>query len=175
MEAVLRKNYRFDEIVTLTDEQATKERIMRLLTEDLPHKMGKEDALFLFWAGHGNQQKTGLGDLGYLIPNDGSLNSIYKNITMAEFRDTISKLIPAKHVFYVMDACYSGLLASTRSTGRSSRRDLAYLKEITKESVRAVLTAGSKGQEALDGGANEHSVFTGRLIAARHLLPDRYH
>ncbi|MDT8423064.1 MAG: SUMF1/EgtB/PvdO family nonheme iron enzyme [Desulfuromonadales bacterium] len=169
---VLRRNYQFDEIITLTDEQATKERIMRLLTTDLPKKMSNEDALFLFWAGHGNQQKNVDGDLGYLIPYDGSVDAIYRNITMAEIRDTISKTLPAKHVFYVMDACYSGLLATKRSLDGTTSRDLGYLREITKERVRQVLTAGSKGQEALDGGANGHSVFTGRLIEALEAAGD---
>jgi hypothetical protein len=101
--------------------------------------------------------------LGYLIPYDGATDKIRKNISMAEIRDTISKTIPAKHIFYVMDACYSGLLASRSVDGRT-RRDLGYLKEITKESARQVLTAGGKGEEALDGGPNGHSVFTGRMI-----------
>ncbi|MDF1580038.1 MAG: SUMF1/EgtB/PvdO family nonheme iron enzyme [Desulfuromonadales bacterium] len=169
---VLRRNYQFDEIITLTDEQATKERIMRLLTTDLPKKMSNEDALFVFWAGHGNQQKNVDGDLGYLIPYDGSVDAIYRNITMAEIRDTISKTLPAKHVFYVMDACYSGLLATKRSLDGTTSRDLGYLREITKERVRQVLTAGSKGQEALDGGPNGHSVFTGRLIEALEAAGD---
>ena len=161
--AVLHKNYQFDKIITLHNEQATKERIMEVLTEELPAQMGREDALFLFWAGHGNQEKSDYGDLGYLIPYDGAADKIRKNITMAEIRDTVSKKIPAKHVFYVMDACYSGLL-TTRSVDGKTRRDLGYLKEITKESVRQVLTAGGKGEEALDGGPKGHSVFTGRLI-----------
>jgi hypothetical protein len=163
VEEVLRKNYQFDRIITLYNEQATKDRIMEVLTEELPAQMGKEDALFLFWAGHGNQEKSDYGDLGYLIPFDGTTDKIRKNLTMAEIRDTISKKIPAKHVFYVMDACYSGLL-TTRSVDGKTRRDLGYLKEITKESARQVLTAGSKGEEALDGGPKGHSVFTGRLI-----------
>ena len=44
------------------------------------------------------------------------------------------------------------------------RRDLSYLKEITKEPVRQTLIAGSKGQELLLGGPGGYSVFTGRLI-----------
>jgi formylglycine-generating enzyme required for sulfatase activity len=83
---------------------------------------------------------------------------------MADLRDTVSKAIPAKHVFYVVDACYGGLLTVTRSIDKTPRRDLAYLKEIAREPVRQVLTAGSKGEEVLDGGPNGHSVFTGRLI-----------
>jgi hypothetical protein len=163
VEEVLRKNYQFDRIITLYNEQATKDRIMEVLTEELPTQMDKEDALLLFWAGHGNQEKSDYGDLGYLIPFDGTTDKIRKNLTMAEIRDTISKKIPAKHVFYVMDACYSGLL-TTRSVDGKTRRDLGYLREITKESARQVLTAGSKGEEALDGGPKGHSVFTGRLI-----------
>jgi hypothetical protein len=58
-----------------------------------------------------------------------------------------------------MDACYSGLLTATRAIDNKPRRDLAYLKEITKERVRQVLTAGGKDQEVLDGGPKGHSVF----------------
>ncbi|MEI6206874.1 MAG: SUMF1/EgtB/PvdO family nonheme iron enzyme [Desulfuromonadales bacterium] len=161
--ATLKKHFKFDRIATLYNQEASKERIMKLLTSELPRDMGPEDSVFLFWAGHGNQDSSADGEIGYLIPYDGSADEIYKNITMTEIRDTVSKKLPAKHVFYAFDACYSGLL-TTRAVDTKSRRDLAYMKEITKERVRQVLTAGSKGQEVLDGGRNGHSVFTGRLI-----------
>lgn len=163
VEAVIRKHYRFDKIFVLHDEEATRDNIMRLLTSELLKTVGKDDALFIFWAGHGNQEKTDDGDLGYLIPYDGRSDGIYGNITMSQLKDDISRAIPAKHVFYAFDACYSGLLTS-RSVDKKVTRNLAYLQDITKERVRQVLTAGSKGQEALDGGPRGHSVFTGRLI-----------
>jgi len=171
VEDVLRKNYQFDEIIILHNEQATKDRIMEVLTEELPAQMGRDDALFLFWAGHGNQEKSDYGEIGYLIPYDGAIGKIRKNITMAEIRDTVSKKIPAKHVFYVMDACYSGLL-TTRSVNSKSRRDLKYLQQVTTESTRQVLTAGGKGEEALDDGPKGYSVFTGRLIEMLEKAPD---
>ena len=164
VQEVLTKHYRFDRIFTLYDQQATKDRILELLTEDLPQGMSDQDSVFIFWAGHGNQQKSKDGEMGYLIPYDGNPAKLRTVVTMAEIRDTISKAIPAKHVFYVMDACYGGILAATRSIDSRPRRDLEYLKEITKERVRQVLTAGGKDQEVLDGGRNGHSVFTGRLI-----------
>ena len=163
VEQVLKRQYKFDKIFTLYDQQATKERIQELLTEELPGQMGEDDALFIFWAGHGNQEKKSEGDLGYLVPYDGSIGKLRTVITMDEIKNTVSKAIPAKHLFYVFDACYSGLL-TTRAVDNKSRRDLAYLKEITRERVRQVLTAGGKGQEVLDSGRNGHSVFTGRLI-----------
>lgn len=163
VEQVLKQQYKFDRIITLYDQQATKSRILELLTDELPTQMGEEDSLFIFWAGHGNQEKKSDGDLGYLIPFDGKMGKLTTVITMDEIKNTISKAVPAKHVFYVFDACYSGLL-TTRAVDTKSRRDLVYLKEITRERVRQVLTAGGKGQEVLDSGRNGHSVFTGRLI-----------
>jgi hypothetical protein len=163
VEEVLRRQFKFDRIVTLYNEQATQKGIVRLLTSELPREMGSDDSLFVFWAGHGNQEISPDGEIGYLIPYDGVIDDISTAVTMSELRDTISKKIPAKHVFYAMDACYSGLLA-TRSVDTKSRRDLGYMREITRERVRQVLTAGGKGQEVLDGGPRGHSVFTGRLI-----------
>ena len=164
IEAVLRKHYKFDRIDTLYNHEATRSRILDLLTDELPARMGENDALFVFFAGHGDQIKRPDGDVGYLIPHDGRVGKLASVISMADLRDTISKAVPAKHVFYVVDACYGGLLTSTRAVDKAPRRDLAYLQEITRERVRQVLTAGDKGQEVLDGGRNGHSVFTGRLI-----------
>jgi formylglycine-generating enzyme required for sulfatase activity len=161
---VLKRQYKFDKIITLYNKEATRDRILDLLTEELPAQLGEQDALFIFWAGHGNQESSREGDLGYLIPYDGDIKKIRTNVSMIEIRDTVSKKIPAKHIFYVMDACYSGMLTDTRSVDKTPRRDLAYLQDITKERVRQVLTAGGKNQEVLDGGNNGHSVFTGRLI-----------
>lgn len=162
----IEKNFKFDKMITLYNKDATREKILEVLTEELPKEMTSEDSLFVFWAGHGNQENTRVGDLGYLIPYDGSVEKIRMNITMSDIRDTISKKIPAKHVFYVMDACYGGLLAQTRAVDKQTKRDFAYIQEITKEPVIQVLTAGGKDQEVLDGGPNGHSVFTGRLIEA---------
>lgn len=164
IQKVLEKNFKFDKIIPLYNKDATKDNILKVLMGDLAKEMTEEDSLFIFWAGHGNQEKTREGDLGYLIPYDGSMTEVYKNITMAQIRDDISKKIPAKHIFYVMDACYGGMLAETRAGDKQTKRDFAYLQDITKERVRQVLTAGGKDQEVLDGGPKGHSVFTGRLI-----------
>ena len=164
VEGVLRKNFKFDKIITLYNKEATKDNILKLLMEDMANALGEEDALFVFWAGHGNQEKTRTGDLGYLIPYDGFKAKLQSNISMNTLKEDISKKIAAKHIFYVMDACYGGLMTATRSIEKQTKRDLAYLQEITRETGRQVLTAGGKDQEVLDGGPKGHSVFTGRLI-----------
>lgn len=161
----LKKHFKFDKIVTLYNKDATKANIMKVLSGDLS-KVSEKDSVFIFWAGHGYTEKTAYGDLGYLIPFDGTseTSELYKNVSMTMIKDDISKRIPAKHIFYVMDSCYSGLLVSTRGASRKTQRNFFYIEEITKEKVRQVLTAGSKDQTVLDGGPKGHSVFTGRLI-----------
>jgi formylglycine-generating enzyme required for sulfatase activity len=84
---------------------------------------------------------------------------------METLKTDISKSLRARHVFYVMDACYGGLMADKRATNQDTQRTLKALQQIAKDDVRQVLTAGSKGEQVLDG-TNGHSVFTYRLIEA---------
>jgi uncharacterized caspase-like protein len=78
----------------------------------------------------------------------------------------ISQTIRAKHIFYVMDCCYGGLLlrSGQKEIEPEKNADYSFLKTIANWQVRQVLTAGGKGQPVIDGGLGGHSVFTGRLI-----------
>jgi tetratricopeptide (TPR) repeat protein len=67
----------------------------------------------------------------------------------------------AKHVMFVMDACYSGL-GLTRGGPSSS----AFLRENARRSARQMLTAGGADQQVADSGPNGHSVFTWVLLQA---------
>ena len=160
----MRDNFRFNDVTTLFNEQASKNNVQKALSNF--RNTGKEDGIFIFFAGHGYTESTPDGDLGYIIPSDGSMDEIemYKNISMDELRNFL-KPIAAKHAFVVVDACYSGTLLATRSARQSELKpDLSYFKEITQGRVRQVLTAGSKNQPVLDGGPNGHSVFTGYFL-----------
>ena len=79
---------------------------------------------------------------------------------MRELRD-ISRLIPAKHIFYAVDACYSGLLLE-RAVPSLSPTAQGYLEVVTKRRVRQILTAGLKDQPVLEEAG--HGVFTRRLL-----------
>ncbi len=64
----------------------------------------------------------------------------------------ISDRLPAKHILYVMDACYSGYAIDNRSISD----DL--LEEMVKKPAIQILTAGRQGDEAQERGG--HGVFT---------------
>src|SRR5581483_7410562 len=71
-------------------------------------------------------------------------------------------LIAAKHIYFVMDSCYSGL-ALSRGAGNFSK-DRSYLEEISRRSSRQILTAGGADQQVADDGPGGHSVFTWALL-----------
>ena len=166
---VLKRDYAFDGIATLYNEDATREGILRLLSAELSNT-DEDDSVFVFWAGHALTKKTAAhGEIGYLVPYDGTFDESemsFKNISMTAIKEDIAKIVPAKHMFFVFDACYSGLLVTRASKALVPTRSLNYLRDITGEGVRQVLAAGKADQEVLDGGPRGHSVFTGRFIEA---------
>ena len=168
MEKVLRERFEFDEIITLYGEQATRTKIMSALYGF--RSLTPDGGVFVYFAGHGITIPGAFDgrNLGYLVPSDGTLDSaeIYKNISMQQIKSDICVSISAKHVFFVFDACFAGLMLDTRAALTKPSRDFSYLKAITGEQVRQVLTAGAKGETVLDDGPGGHSVFTGRLIEA---------
>jgi len=134
-------------VTVLLDGQATRKRIMEVLGDELPNKLGKEDRVLVYFAGHGVSTGEGERALGYLVPVDGDRNRLRSSgISMNELTAWFEDY-PSKHVLYVADACYSGLALSTRALGLSAQLS-DYLARVTKKPVRMVMTAGGAGQEA---------------------------
>ena len=153
-----------DHVFTLLDGQATRQNILSLLGDKLgdPTLVQHEDRIFVFFAGHGATRKLASGrELGYIVPVDADLTDFEGTaISMSNFQD-ISEAMPAKHVLFVMDSCYSGL-ALTR--GGVSLPSQNYLNEISRREARQMFTAGGADQQVADNGPNGHSVFTWTLL-----------
>jgi peptidoglycan/xylan/chitin deacetylase (PgdA/CDA1 family)/uncharacterized caspase-like protein len=165
---VLVNRYRFkpENVFMFLDEQATRQNILSVLGDKLgnPDLVKHDDRVFVFFAGHGATRKLPSGrELGYIIPVEADPTSFEgQAISMTNFQD-ISETIPAKHLLFVMDSCYSGL-ALTR--GASVAYSQNYLSEIARREARQMFTAGGADQEVADNGPNGHSVFTWTLLQA---------
>jgi peptidoglycan/xylan/chitin deacetylase (PgdA/CDA1 family)/TolA-binding protein len=153
-----------DHVFMLLNGQATRQHILSLLGDKLgdPTMVQHEDRVFIFFAGHGATRKLASGrELGYVIPVDADLTNFEGTaIAMTSFQD-ISESIPAKHVLFVMDSCYSGL-ALTR--GGADLRSQNYLNEVSRREARQIFTAGEADQQVADNGPNGHSIFTWTLL-----------
>lgn len=145
-----------DHVVSLVNKEATRTGILAAFHDKLAHSgMQKGDRLFVFFAGHGATRQLSSGrDLGYIVPVDSDPNQLATDaIPMTELQN-IAESLTAKHVFFVMDACYSGL-GLTRGGGPGN-----FLRDNAKRLGRQMLTAGGADQLVADGGPNGHSVFT---------------
>ncbi|MBN2010934.1 type IX secretion system membrane protein PorP/SprF [candidate division KSB1 bacterium] len=155
----LQTHFRFDHIISLYDSNATEARIRHIL-EDTFEKTQENDGILFFFAGHGETKTTDYGPIGYILPHDALRNASSTWISMDDVRRS-ARIAKAKHVFYVMDCCYSGLLLATRgSTNQmiSTTPDFTGLSEKIKRKARDVLTAGGHGEADVDG------IFVPRFI-----------
>jgi peptidoglycan/xylan/chitin deacetylase (PgdA/CDA1 family)/uncharacterized caspase-like protein len=152
-----------DHVITLKNEQATRRNILAAFHDLAGHDgtggLQSNDRVFVFFAGHGATRKLSSGrDLGYIIPYDADPENLASDaIPMTEIQN-IAESLPAKHVLFVMDACYSGL-GLTRGGANA-----AFLRDNARRLGRQMLTAGGTDQMVSDGGPNGHSVFTWTLL-----------
>ena len=151
------------EVTILTNAAATKDAIQRAFHRFAKDDVGLDDKIVVFFAGHGHTRTGSRGEVGYLVPHDADLNDSSTLIRWDELTRN-ADFIRAKHMFFIMDACYGGL-ALVRSTGAGSTR---FLKDMLLRTSRQVLTAGKANEVVADSGGPipNHSVFTGHLIEA---------
>ena len=155
--------FKSDNIQFLVDEKATKDNIMSAFLSYANNRDFANDKILFFFAGHGHTITSNRGEVGYLIPYNGTLSDLSTLIRWDELTRN-ADLITAKHVLFIMDACYGGL-AFQRSLPPGSKR---FLKDMLQRYSRQVLTAGKANETVSDSGGPlpNHSVFTGHLIEA---------
>ncbi|MBW1780602.1 MAG: caspase family protein [Deltaproteobacteria bacterium] len=153
----------FDHITVILDKEATHRRILTELFHELPERVGRNDRLFLYFAGHGQTEDLPKGGKrGYIIPVDGDVSNYGATaISMDQIR-SLSSRIPAKHILYAMDSCYSGL--GLNRSGGVSPKISDYLRKISSMRVVQIITAGGKGEQVQEKGG--HGLFTTYFLNA---------
>lgn len=107
---VLQSKFEFasEDIYILLDKEATRAAIHKAFlnfSSDFTHV---DDRLLIYFAGHGHTERSRRGDVGYLVPYDGDpsdLSTLLRWDTLTRDAD----LVVAKHILFIMDACYGGL------------------------------------------------------------------
>ncbi len=149
----------FDEVHTLTNASATRERLDALISY-AEATLGPDDRFFFYWSGHGGRGDNGDGtEFGFLPFAGTSTTGRGPTVSMSEFRIWAQR-IKARHTLFVLDSCFSGQALPATRTNRT----------ITHErlSKRAdyVFTSSSSGQESYgyrDGGGG---LFTRAFLGA---------
>jgi len=157
-----------ENVTTLTDGEATRANILRTLNgmarKGADGKLKRDDRVFVFFAGHGSTRKLPSGrDVGYIIPVDAGTDDLQTDaIAMPQLQE-LGEALPAKHAFFVIDACYSGLgLTRGGAPGGSAN----FVRDNARRLGRQMMTAGGADQQVADDGPGGHSVFTWTLLQA---------
>jgi hypothetical protein len=150
-----------DKVSILKNADATKKIILDTYLSFHTKASNSDDRLLVFYAGHGHTVEGLRGPVGYLVPVDGDLNNLNSLIRWDELTQN-AEVIPAKHILFVIDACYSGL-AFRRSSIAGTQR---FISDMLHRISRQVITAGKANEEVADGGGPQghNSIFTGHLL-----------
>lgn len=157
-----------ENIRVLVDADATKARIETVLYRDFA-RIGPDDRLFVFFAGHGETHPIRGGEEGYLLPVDADPRSLPLTAIAMDDVKRIGQRLRARHTFFAMDACFSGF-ALTRDAAVPKTPSDEYLEAAFREPAVQVLTAGRKGERSIEEGG--HGLFTRRLLDGLRGLAD---
>ena len=149
-------------IITLYNSEATREEILEKI-QWLINSTSENDRVVIYFAGHGVDVGHGRSAVGYLIPYDGDPNRLYATgISMVHLRDA-ANLMKARHVLYIVDACFSGLIGTARSLPES-KWDWKHISNIWQKPAVQIITAGTEQERVYEGLKWQHSVFTYYLL-----------
>ena len=151
-----------DNIILLKNEQATKQNILKSFS-DITLNAKEQDRVLIFFAGHGETMDLpDGGEMGYLLPVDGYTENLYlSSIGMDELKK-ISIMSNAKHLLYLIDACYGGI-AAVGARGLDASSTPNYIEKITRNKSRQIITAGGRGEQVIEKSEWGHSAFTKSL------------
>ena len=160
---ILKERFSFpnDSVSILQDDKASKEGILSEFVRFANDEVDPDERIIFFFAGHGYTKVGWRGEIGFLVPFDGDMQDINSLIRWDELTRN-AELIRAKHVLFIVDACYGGT-AVQRSLPPGSMR---FARDMLRRFSRQVLTAGKADQVVADSGGPRvgHSVFTGYLL-----------
>jgi hypothetical protein len=154
-----------ERVALLTDGAATRARILEtFLSFATDATVCADDRILIFFAGHGHTFSGRKGETGFLVPVDGKADDLSTLIRWDELTRN-AELIAAKHLLFIMDACYGGLALTRKPPPPGSMR---FLKDMLQRYSRQVLTAGKADEAVNDSGGprSGHSIFTGHVLDA---------
>jgi hypothetical protein len=150
--------YPEENIVTLTNEHATKSDFEKYFEKWLSNNAEKGSIVFIYYSGHG-APNTKTGD-AYLVPYDGDPSFIEQTgYPLRKLYESLIKL-QAKEIIVALDSCFSGaggrsvIAKGARPLVMNLQHNMVLLKNMT------VLSASSGDQTSSTYDEKGHGLFT---------------
>lgn len=157
-------NFAPDHVHLLTDEAATKEKILSEFGDKwLPRVARPDDLVLLYFSTHGSPSALDVRGVNYLVAYDTDPESLFSTgLAMRELVDAIKERIHSRRVVLILDACHSGGAANeSKGLYRQSNFDADAVSQGTGQLV----ICSSQPQEVTWESKNyQNGVFTRHLI-----------
>lgn len=140
------------DVTALLNGDATQANITTLLKTTLPARVGKDDRVLFYFAGHGVARDGDEGPAGYLLPADAKRGDETTYLDMPLIHDALLAL-DCRHMLVVLDSCFSG--AFRWSGTRAFEDDVAVVHQekydrFVHDPAWQVITSASQDQKAID-------------------------
>jgi WD40 repeat protein len=164
------------DVSLLCDAEATRAGLLGLLTRELPARVGADDRLLFYFAGHGVAFSDDRGPAGFVVPQDGAAAQRSSLVSMAEVHEALAAL-PCRHVLAIFDCCFAGAFRWASAT-----RDLHFAEPVVyrehferfaRRRAWQALTSAAPDELALDSlfqpqarapAGGDHSPFAAALL-----------
>jgi Caspase domain len=150
--------YPEENIVTLTNEYASKSDFEKYFERWLLNNTDKDSSIFVYYSGHGAPDPRTGG--AYLVPYDGDPAFIVETgYSLKRMYDALGKL-PAKEIIVALDSCFSGaggrsvIAKGARPLVMNLQNNVALSKSIT------IMAAASGDQFSSTYDEKGHGLFT---------------
>ncbi len=177
MAEVLRKRCDLEEVIVLTNEEATYRRIEWTIRREVLDKTRPGDMVVLFWSGHGGRILDG-GEVkhDYLVPHDGRNVRVRDAEQSMILDDTFTRWLQdldGRKVVVMLDACHAGGMKPVKGDEEPIQGAKPFFFRV-EESLRrlkaldqadlAMLTSCDAKECSYIRNENDHSVMSYYLI-----------
>jgi hypothetical protein len=154
----------FDQVILLTEENATRAAIIYFMETYVPALLtdNKKKSRFLFYfSGHGEKNKFVKSNVGYLRLRNDRPNEYFNSINMYTVYQWANEHTKnAVHSLFLIDACMSGIVGQEQQGVAEITSDIAVdPSELIKNNAGILITAGTENQPA-----NAHRKWNGSLF-----------
>ncbi len=160
-----------ENVVLMTDGEATLTRLRSSLGTRLKQSAGRDDMVIIYFAGHGATERDAMSPDGdglekYILPHDADPKDLYATaLPMREISHILNR-IQSERLIFIADACYSGASGGRTISIGGFRANISdgYLNRIARGKGRVIITASGANEVSAENDSLQHGVFTYYLI-----------
>ncbi len=160
-----------DNVTLLLNREARLDNIKSALGTHLKRKAGKDDMVFIYFAGHGATEADtaspdGDGLEKYILPCDADLKDLFATALPMSDIARIFNRIQSERIIFIADACYSGA-SGGRTIGIPGMRATVsenFMNRISTGKGRVIITASGANEISVEDDDLKHGVFTYYLL-----------